>query len=235
MRINRKLSIVIPSFNDDEALVKTLSSIACLDCVKDLDVVVVDGGSSDNTLKVIDTFSETINTYISASDDGEYDAMNKGIDLSSTQNILFLMAGDCLYQSDVALDLSSLIGPCFISVYRARAAGKLQRLNPKSSMFFGLPHCHQGIIFHKPLARFNTEYRISADFEHYLACGYSFNLRQYECPFYVVYDEGHSGKNYLIRDAEIQSISRLHFGFVVGLFTFSFFKLKHLAKFFYKA
>ena len=204
-------------------------SISLLNYVDEIDVVIVDGGSDDDTLDVIKIFNKIINSFVSAPDDGEYDAMNKGIDLSQTENLLFIMAGDCLI--DIDGDLSSLNSPCFIPVYRKTNKGGQQNLRPKSTMLFGLPHCHQGIIFRKSKIRYDTNYKISADYKYYLSCGYPSVLPLYQSPFHVLYDEGYSGENFLKRDAEIVEISRIYFGSFIGYVSLFIFKLKHLVKF----
>jgi glycosyltransferase involved in cell wall biosynthesis len=229
-----KLSLVIPTFNDAPALAETLLSLSNLKFVDNLDIVIIDGGSTDNTSDVVHEFSNIVASFSSKPDEGEYDAMNIGIDASTTESILFLMAGDCIYSREGFIKMDELIAPCFVPVYRKKNNGRLQKLMPKSSRFFGLPHCHQGIIFKKPLPYFDLKYKISADFKHYLAAGYSDSLPLVCGPFYVVYDEGHSGQNYLVRDREIYEISKEQFGFSVGLVVFVWFKIKHVLKFFYR-
>ena len=228
----KNLSIIIPTFNDASALKNTLSSLSSLPFVDMLDVIVIDGDSIDDTPKVVREFNHIINVFNSALDKGEYDAMNIGIDACSTENILFLMAGDCMYTQEGMNSLDELVAPCFIPIYRKRINNKSQALYPKTLSFFGLPHCHQGIIFKKPIPYFDLRYKISADFKHYLETGYSNRLPLVHDFFYVVYDEGHSGLNYLVRDREIYEISRLHFGIAVGFVVLAWLKIKHALKFF---
>lgn len=228
----KSLSIIIPTLNDASALRNTLSSLSSLPFLEMLDVIVIDGNSLDDTLKVVREFNHIIDVFNSAPDKGEYDAMNIGIDACSTDNILFLMAGDCMYSQQGMNSLDKLVTPCFIPTYRKRINNKSQALHPKISSFFGLPHCHQGIIFKKPIPYFDLRYKISADFKHYLETGYPNRLPLVYDFFYVVYDEGHSGLNYLIRDREIYEISKSHYGIAVGCVVLAWLKIKHALKFF---
>lgn len=226
----KTLSIIIPTFNDASALKITLSSLLSLPYLDLLDVVVIDGNSLDNTKEVIEEFNKIIGVFHSSSDRGEYDAMNIGIDASSAENVLFLMAGDCIYHKEGINDLDELVAPCFVPVYRKRKGNKNQALHPKKTSFFGLPHCHQGIIFKKPLPYFDLKYKISSDYKHFLATGYSDRLPLFCNLFYVVYDEGHSGENYLARDREIYEISKAHYGVALGYVVITWFKVKHAVK-----
>jgi len=227
----KKLSIIIPTFNDASALKNTLSSLSNLPYVDMLDVIVVDGNSCDDTPEVIIEFTHIINIFHSAPDTGEYDAMNKGIDLSTAKYLIFLMAGDCLHQNNKSKKLESINNPSFVAVFRKNVNAGLDLLRTKPSLYFGLPHCHQGIIYKKPIPYFDLNYKISSDYDHFLNCEYPAKLPFYDAPFFVVYDEGNSGENYLIRDKEILVISRKNFGSLVWAVVFCIFQIKHLLKF----
>ena len=87
-------SIVIPSFNSAATLEETIDSV--LGQTPGLaEVIVIDGGSTDGTLAILDSYGDKIR-YISEPDRGIYDAMNKGIDLAQGQYINFQGAGDKL-------------------------------------------------------------------------------------------------------------------------------------------
>lgn len=229
--IIKKLSIIIPTYNDAIALRITLTSLSAVRFRNQLDVVIIDGGSSDDTKNVIDEFKNIVHTFESSPDNGEYDAMNRGIELAKAEYVIFLMAGDCVFQRENGGDLEDIIGPSFLQVYRKKGNCKVTELKPKSSLFFGLPHCHQGIIYKRPIPYFDLKYKISSDYAHYLDCDYSASLPLYESSFFVVYDEGRSGENYLIRDFEIANISREKFGRLIGLTVLLLFRIKHLIKY----
>jgi glycosyltransferase involved in cell wall biosynthesis len=59
-----------------------------------LELIVIDGGSTDGTIKIIQKNQDTISEWVSEPDNGIYDAMNKGISKAHGEWIFFLNAGD---------------------------------------------------------------------------------------------------------------------------------------------
>lgn len=72
-----KISIVVPSFNQAEFLENCLSSIVTQQC--DLELLVVDGGSTDGSADIIREFESRISWWVSEKDAGQTDAINKGL------------------------------------------------------------------------------------------------------------------------------------------------------------
>jgi glycosyltransferase involved in cell wall biosynthesis len=85
------LSVIIPSFNQFEGLKRTIASLGGF---KDIEIVVVDGGSDDGSAPWLLENQSSISKLRIAPDQGIYDAMNKGITLSSGQWLWFLGTGD---------------------------------------------------------------------------------------------------------------------------------------------
>lgn len=81
---------------------------------KNLEYIIVDGGSTDETLDIIHKYQEHITTVISEPDQGLYDAMNKGIKLATGDYLCFLNAGDGLHEDDTLLQwyIPSMEQPC---------------------------------------------------------------------------------------------------------------------------
>lgn len=89
------ISIVIATFMDADALKVTLESIRMQDAPPDLfETIVVDGASTDATGAVVESFAHMVDLYISETDDGVYDAMNKGARAAHGKWLHFLNAGD---------------------------------------------------------------------------------------------------------------------------------------------
>jgi len=68
--------------------------------IGEAEYIVVDGGSTDGTVSLIEANGDIVNRFVSEPDRGIYDAMNKGIRLSTAPYLLFLNAGDTLYDAD---------------------------------------------------------------------------------------------------------------------------------------
>ena len=100
------LSIVTIVLNGESYISETLDSI-----INQIDsrceYIVIDGGSSDSTLQIINQYKESIDLIISEKDNGIYDALNKGIKLSSGSIIGFIHCGDLLNNNAINYVLDS--------------------------------------------------------------------------------------------------------------------------------
>lgn len=95
-----KLSIITINFNNQSGLRKTVASVIS-QTFKDYEYIVIDGGSSDDSIKVIIEHEKKINHWISEKDNGVYHAMNKGISQAQGDYLLFLNSGDFFCDSFV--------------------------------------------------------------------------------------------------------------------------------------
>ncbi|HDH08274.1 MAG TPA: glycosyltransferase, partial [Gammaproteobacteria bacterium] len=77
-----KVSVITVVLNAVDTIEDTIKSVIDQD-YEDIEHIVIDGGSTDGTLDVIDRYREKLAATVSESDDGIYDAMNKGIDLAT--------------------------------------------------------------------------------------------------------------------------------------------------------
>ena len=104
-----KISIVIATLNSGKTLAQTLDSIR-YQKYNDLEVevVVIDGKSSDNTLSVIEEYSDVVSKFISEKDTGIYNAFNKGISLATGDYICFIGSDDCYCNYNVFTTLFRL-------------------------------------------------------------------------------------------------------------------------------
>lgn len=91
-----KISIITINYNDAKGLERTLVSIANQTCL-DFEYIVIDGGSSDDSLAIIEKYKKHIHYYISENDLGIYNAMNKGVKIANGHYLLFLNSGDYLH------------------------------------------------------------------------------------------------------------------------------------------
>ena len=89
-----RISIVTPSLNQGDFIEETIRSV--LDqAYPNLDYIVVDGGSTDDTLSVLDKYSGQI-SWVSEVDRGQTDAINKGLKLATGEVLAYLNADDLL-------------------------------------------------------------------------------------------------------------------------------------------
>lgn len=97
-----RYSIITVCLNAKEELKKTLYSIE-QQTYKKFEWIIIDGQSKDGTVDIVRNHS-CVTHLISEPDEGIYDAMNKGINLATGDYLLFLNAGDWLYNKDVLRD-----------------------------------------------------------------------------------------------------------------------------------
>ena len=95
------IGIVTASYNSEETITDTLDSIHS-QTYQNFHHLVVDGLSSDNTINIVNQYSKKKCTVLSASDDGIYDAMNKGL-LSSKGDVIGFLNSDDMYANEDAL------------------------------------------------------------------------------------------------------------------------------------
>lgn len=98
-----KISIITISFNAEATIEKTLQSVA-KQSYKNIEHIIVDGGSKDNTLEICNLFPHVLK-IISEPDKGVYDAFNKGLKLVTGDVIGFLNADDVFYDSNSVLEI----------------------------------------------------------------------------------------------------------------------------------
>jgi len=201
------LSIITVVLNDANGLRRTLESLRS-QCFQDFELLIIDGASTDNIQEVIFEFADLISVYISEKDDGVYHAMNKGLDHSNGDAVIFLNAGDYL----VGQVFSSYTGGVgLLPYYYENARGVLTRGGARL-FFLGMPYCHQAIVYPSSKIRYDTSYRISADYEYTIR---NFNNKLphlINSSGYVVFSAGGISSRYRnIRDFESMLIVKKYF------------------------
>ena len=93
-----KISVITPSYNQAEFLEKTILSVLNQN-YPNLEYIIIDGGSSDGSVEIIKKYERYIAYWVSEKDDGMYEAINKGLKIS-TGDILAYLNSDDLYKSN---------------------------------------------------------------------------------------------------------------------------------------
>ncbi|MEO6610493.1 MAG: glycosyltransferase [Aestuariivirga sp.] len=90
-----KISIVVPTLNQGRFIEETLQSIVSQN-YPDVELIVIDGGSTDATHEIVSRFKQSIHAYLSEPDRGQSDAINKGFRLASGSILTWLNSDDQL-------------------------------------------------------------------------------------------------------------------------------------------
>ena len=96
-----RYSVIIPCLNREDTISKTLDSVIT-QLYDNLEIIVIDGASTDSTLNIVNEYKDYLKTVISEPDNGLYDAMNKGIKLA-TGDIIGILNADDYYINDNVL------------------------------------------------------------------------------------------------------------------------------------
>ncbi len=91
------ITIVTVVLNDPDGLEKTINSVI-EQSYENVEFLIIDGGSTDSTLKIIEKYEDMIDYWLSEPDKGIYDAMNKGIDYANGDWINFLNTADTFHE-----------------------------------------------------------------------------------------------------------------------------------------
>ena len=164
---DKLITIITVSFNSFNGLHKTIQSVI-KNKSKKTEYIIVDGGSTDGTLNLLNKYQNSIEKWVSEPDQGIYDAMNKGILLATGKWILFLGADDLLLADISQLEDSLEEGISYYGNVRLRSTGKIYDGTFNSYKIIQKNICHQAIIYYSDVfinRKFNTKYKIAADYE----------------------------------------------------------------------
>lgn len=142
----------------------------------DFEWIVVDGGSTDGTLSILEDFRGRITSLTSAKDNGIYDAMNTGLEKASGEYIVFMNGGDTfscnkvLQRVATAPQADLIYGDIFFNEIDGERAEFPDRLNPGYLLKNTVPH--QATFYRRELFQkfgtFDTSFRIAADYDLYV-------------------------------------------------------------------
>jgi glycosyltransferase involved in cell wall biosynthesis len=176
------ISVIIPCFNCGPKLRATIESV--LSQRHGLyEIIVVDGGSTDGTLDVVREFAGSLK-YVSESDRGVYDAINKGVRMSHGEYVFVLGAGDRLREgvlSRVAAMLprepSFVYGDAYLERHGVLMGGITEMVD-----FIRTNVCQQAVFYERTvfdlLGEFNLKYKVFADWEFNMKCFADARLRK---------------------------------------------------------
>src|SRR6266540_1724223 len=102
-----KVSIITPSFNQGQFLEESIRSVLEQD-YPSIEYIIVDGGSRDNSVEIIQKYQHRLTWWVSEKDKGHADALNKGFS-HATGEILAWLNSDDIYFPDAVLEAVSVI------------------------------------------------------------------------------------------------------------------------------
>lgn len=177
------VTIITVCYNADAVIKKTITSILS-QSYKNIEYIIVDGKSTDNTISIINEMLPLLKergittTVINESDKGIYDAMNKGIRQANGVWGNFMNAGDCFYNTEVIdqfikrvqSDTDIFYGDTIMNL---SFGDILMKPKPLRYLNKRMAFCHQSAFVKLSCQRehpFDTRYKIAADYEFFYTC-----------------------------------------------------------------
>ena len=169
------ISIITVVYNGVSTLERTILSVIN-QTYKNIEYIIIDGGSTDGTVDIIKKYEKHLTYWISETDGGVYDAMNKGIIKATGEWTNFMNSGDWFFDNNVIESLFSLF-PKEDLVYGS-AVMRFERGNclqkPKNKLHpWNIKINHQSLFCKSYILntmRFNTKYKIASDYEFLHKC-----------------------------------------------------------------
>ena len=242
-----KISIITCAFNSEITIKKSIRSIQKQN-YKNIEHLIIDGASTDKTLKIVKKIKKKNQNLYSSKDKGFYDALNKGIKYS-TGNIVGILHSDDFYNNNNILkivadtfkrtkadlvygDLTYVKKDYPFRLIRYWRAGKFN----KEKLFNGWMPPHPAVFVKKKIfdkiGFYKTDYKISADYDFLVRIFNSKNINQVYVPRVLINMRiggmsNRSFKNLIIKSFEdYQIIKKNKIGGLFTLFNKNFSKLR---------
>ncbi len=171
---NSLITIITVVLNAKETIERAIKSVISQN-YENLEYIIIDGGSTDGTLDIINKYKDRLSYFISEKDNGIYDAMNKGI-RKATGDIIGLLNADDWYEANVFFTIANefncnnvdvLAGETW--VFYKNGNKRLRGNNSFANLWQGMPVCHQAVFITKRAydlyGLYDTRYKIVADYE----------------------------------------------------------------------
>jgi glycosyltransferase involved in cell wall biosynthesis len=176
------ISIVTITYNAEDSLEATIQSVIS-QSYENIEYIIVDGGSTDRTVEIIERYQNHIHYWISETDKGISDAWNKGISASSGDIIGILNAGDYFLDIDYLKVVSDNLPidqaiVCYGNTQIVSESGKnirttIGKFDP-NNLYLGLGFYHPGCFatrkVYELIGQFSLRYKLAMDCDWLLRC-----------------------------------------------------------------
>lgn len=175
---NPLITVITVTFQGGAQLEDTILSVLN-QTYRNVELIIVDGGSDDNTLEILKKYNSKISSWVSEPDKGIYDAMNKGIGLASGDFLIFMNCGDKFFSKNVISSVFQNFSQRICHKKIIYGDWEVRYPNGKSriahagnvgDLWKGSQFCHQSVFidsnYHKSNL-YNLNKPIVADFEFF--------------------------------------------------------------------
>ena len=185
MNRNPKISIVTVVFNGESEIERTIRSVVN-QTYKNIEYIIVDGASKDNTLNIVKKYEKKIDKLLSEPDKNLYDAMNKGLALATGEYLWYMNSGDEINDPTTleavflqGTDADVYYGETMLVEESGKELGTRSDLSTHKlpgkltwkKMNKGMVVQHQSFIVRRGLApEYDMQYRWAADIDWVIKC-----------------------------------------------------------------
>lgn len=224
------LSVITVVFNNAKDIERTMLSVLN-QTYPNIEYLVIDGNSTDGTLKIIEKYRSKIAVFFSEKDNGIYDAMNKGLAKATGDYVIFMNSGDEFYEKDTVKtvfanfsDADIYYGETEMIGQNMQSLGQRRHKVPENFTWrdfkYGMSISHQAIFIRRNLVdNYDLKYQLSADIDWILSAAKKaktiVNVHQYVAKYLV---GGISKKKHLQSLQERFAIMRTHYGLLPTVF-----------------
>jgi len=173
------ISIITVVYNGEKHLEQTIESVLN-QTYKNIEYLIIDGGSTDGTLDIIKSYESQLSKWISEPDEGLYDAMNKGIKMAKGKIIGIINSDDWYDLNAIQLIVDAYTKDRDKRIFHgdrmdvlSDGSKKLKRFHPSKLklVYYGMTYNHPSMFVHKDIYKagvYNTKLRALSDFEFVL-------------------------------------------------------------------
>lgn len=216
----KKVSIVTINFNNKDGLEKTIMSVVSQN-YQDYEYIIIDGGSTDGSKELIESYDKILAYWASEPDKGIYNAMNKALRYCNGEWVFFLNSGDLFASGDVlkslSFDVDNKVGAIYgMNKYYTRN-NKL-RLNKALSPFWEskkkyreMGFSHQAVFVRTEVAKsilFDESYKLCADYNMIMQI-YKKNMLFARNEVIISICDGRDGVSYNNRHLQDKELARV--------------------------
>ncbi|WP_017726152.1 glycosyltransferase family 2 protein [Halalkalibacterium ligniniphilum] len=176
------VSIITVCFNSQDTIEDTILSVIN-QTYENIEYIIIDGGSTDGTIDIIKKYEGRISKYISEPDQGIYDAMNKGINLSKGKLIHILNSDDRYYNDKIVESIIKVyLQNKNVDIFHGQILKKYKRFDSIKKVKHPLAMLKKTMVLYHPsffvnrkayerYGKFKSDvFKISADYEWTLRC-----------------------------------------------------------------
>lgn len=227
MNYNVKISIITVVYNGEKYLEQTIKSV--LDqSYKNIEYIIIDGGSIDGTIDIIKKNEEKIHYWISEKDNGIYDAMNKGI-LKATGEIVGIINSDDFYSDNETIEN-------IIKVYTSNNMpdilyGNMKFINPDTNqskiIYPSINNLRNDMTLNHPACfvkresydekLFDTNFKICADYDLIMFFYLKGKKLVYIDKVITIMRIGGASDNFTLSTSEVFKVQKKYFGLTLAI------------------